>query len=438
MMDSSTVRPTKLFIGGISRRTTTKHLRDHFSACGRVLDCVAMRQPDGRPRGFGYVTLDSPAAAEYFLSQPQMIDNRYVDLKPAVPDVGAGNASVGSSLQLTSCWPSHGTHQEFPRLPAAPCIGDASPLALLTCQTQPSMLPGPPPGLLEPPLLPNPLVTGELSEPRPPVQAFDTKMPLRDVTNLLNSSSGLKLPDVLAAKPATVQPSSLTMGYTDTGNSDDGDFFVLADEEEPEQESVLSPKPSSPRSSASANDENEPDNQQLLNAAEKLPSLGSANHDTGECRQCNFFAKGRCRNGHSCTFCHFPHQRKRQSCHEKREAPSAQLASSQATVESTWNQNDSSFFCGAAAGLPPPGLSPLPMHYGSMTHPMHSSCLAPHGTNAVPLLSTQPVLQSPLVPPAQATETPEQIPQRKEVATQTPPGGLGCRLCGKDTGFKVY
>lgn len=82
--------PTKLFIGGISRHTTTKQLRDHFSAFGRVLDCVAMRQPDGRPRGFGYVTLDSPTAAERCLREPQMIDNRIVDMKAAVPE-GTGS-----------------------------------------------------------------------------------------------------------------------------------------------------------------------------------------------------------------------------------------------------------------------------------------------------------------------------------------------------------
>jgi RNA recognition motif-containing protein len=79
-------RPTKLFIGGITRNTTTKHLRDHFSQYGRVLDCVAMRQTDGRSRGFGYVTLDSTAAADRCLREPQLIDNRIVDMKPAVPE----------------------------------------------------------------------------------------------------------------------------------------------------------------------------------------------------------------------------------------------------------------------------------------------------------------------------------------------------------------
>ncbi|CAE8583119.1 unnamed protein product [Polarella glacialis] len=80
------VRPTKLFIGGITRNTTTKHLRDHFSRFGRVLDCVAMRQADGRPRGFGYVTLDSLKAARACLVDPQVVDGRVVDMKLAVPE----------------------------------------------------------------------------------------------------------------------------------------------------------------------------------------------------------------------------------------------------------------------------------------------------------------------------------------------------------------
>jgi len=95
--------PTKLFIGGISRHTTTKQLRDHFSAFGRVLDCVAMRQPDGRPRGFGYVTLDSPTAAERCLREPQLIDNRIVDMKAAVPEGSgsyAGSPSYAGSQNM--------------------------------------------------------------------------------------------------------------------------------------------------------------------------------------------------------------------------------------------------------------------------------------------------------------------------------------------------
>lgn len=83
----------KLFLGGLTRNTTTKMLREHFSTYGRILDCVAMVQPDGKPRGFGYVTLDSSAAAERVLSEPQVVDNRHLDVKLAVP--GANQLTTG-------------------------------------------------------------------------------------------------------------------------------------------------------------------------------------------------------------------------------------------------------------------------------------------------------------------------------------------------------
>lgn len=118
-------RPTKLFIGGIKRHTTTKQLREHFAKYGRVLDCVAMREADGRPRGFGYVTLDSPTAAENCLCEPQVIDDRVVDMKLAVPEGSTHaatsqiapleitahkiNSSIGASPMLVpppSAWPN--------------------------------------------------------------------------------------------------------------------------------------------------------------------------------------------------------------------------------------------------------------------------------------------------------------------------------------------
>jgi len=53
--------------------------------------------------------------------------------------------------------------------------------------------------------------------------------------------------------------------------------------------------------------------------AQDLPSIGSAGHAAGECRRCNFFAKGRCQNGYDCEFCHFPHERQKLTRQEKRE-----------------------------------------------------------------------------------------------------------------------
>jgi len=94
-VDLRKVRPIKLFLGGLTRNTTTKQLRDHFMQYGRVLDCVAMRQPDGRARGFGYVTLDSPGAADRCLAEPQVIDSRVIDVKRAVPGTLSASSPVG-------------------------------------------------------------------------------------------------------------------------------------------------------------------------------------------------------------------------------------------------------------------------------------------------------------------------------------------------------
>eukprot|EP00435_Cladocopium_sp_Y103_P075102 s182_g54.t1 len=58
-----------------------------------------MRQPDGRPRGFGYVTLDSPQAAELCLAQPQVIDGRVVDMKRAVPEGDMDSAPTTRPLR---------------------------------------------------------------------------------------------------------------------------------------------------------------------------------------------------------------------------------------------------------------------------------------------------------------------------------------------------
>lgn len=90
-------RPVKLFVGGLTRNTTTKLLREHFGKYGRILDCVAMCQADGKPRGFGYVTLDSPTAADHCLAEPQVIDGRVVDMKRAVPAHGkAGSCGTAA------------------------------------------------------------------------------------------------------------------------------------------------------------------------------------------------------------------------------------------------------------------------------------------------------------------------------------------------------
>jgi len=109
---------------------------------------------------------------------------------------------------------------------------------------------------------------------------------------------------------------------------------------------------------------------------EGLPSLGSAKHASGDCRRCNFFTKGRCQNGLDCPFCHLPHERRKLSRQEKRDARAARQSGKQEDGEDEQNaqtDSDAGEECdpkGAAdppqaagpASLLPPGLSvPLPV-----------------------------------------------------------------------------
>jgi hypothetical protein len=60
-------------------------------------------------------------------------------------------------------------------------------------------------------------------------------------------------------------------------------------------------------STASKEEEQALASQLCQTTTEGLPSKGSVLHASGECRRCNFFAKGCCTKGNDCCFCHFPH-----------------------------------------------------------------------------------------------------------------------------------
>ena len=56
---------TKLFVGNLSYQTTENDLQDLFSAHGSVTEVnLMMDRATGRPRGFGFVTMATPEAAE--------------------------------------------------------------------------------------------------------------------------------------------------------------------------------------------------------------------------------------------------------------------------------------------------------------------------------------------------------------------------------------
>uniref|UniRef100_A0A8D2IHA9 RRM domain-containing protein n=1 Tax=Urocitellus parryii TaxID=9999 RepID=A0A8D2IHA9_UROPR len=49
----------KLFIGGLSFKTTEESLRNYFEQWGKLTDCVIITdRQSGKKRGFGFVTFD--------------------------------------------------------------------------------------------------------------------------------------------------------------------------------------------------------------------------------------------------------------------------------------------------------------------------------------------------------------------------------------------
>lgn len=300
----SEVRPTKLFLGGISQNTTTKDLRTHFSQYGRVLDCVAMRHEDGRSRSFGYVTLDSLEAAKKCIVTAQKVDGRVIDVKLAVPERTSKEKTPPNSLNSTK-----GKRRQATKDVAEEEIitTDCSSFVIIEDQedvlsgntdsdsasdsgdgyegeaedgiSQRLLSIGAPPGLSLP-------LTG-LPTTRPPPPGFAARPP----------PPGFAPPPppcaiaALLSKAAAEDASDETSTAAPSSNSTPDTVFVNCADE-------------------SDGDESE---------EQVLPSLGSALHAAGQCRPCNFFGKGRCENGKACEFCHVPHQKRKPTRQEKRD-----------------------------------------------------------------------------------------------------------------------
>ncbi|CAE8617684.1 unnamed protein product [Polarella glacialis] len=92
--------PRKIFVGGLAHKTTTQFLRDYFAKYGTIVDAVVLRWPDGRSRGFGYVTFADTAGAFAALQEQHQVGGRQVDVKRAVP--GTNKLFVGGLPQNTS------------------------------------------------------------------------------------------------------------------------------------------------------------------------------------------------------------------------------------------------------------------------------------------------------------------------------------------------
>lgn len=66
-----------LFVGGISYNSTEDALAEHFSQAGGVVSAkIIMDKMTGRSKGFGFVEMESPEAAQTAI---EMLNNKELD-----------------------------------------------------------------------------------------------------------------------------------------------------------------------------------------------------------------------------------------------------------------------------------------------------------------------------------------------------------------------
>ena len=54
----------KIFVGGLDQNTVEATIKQYFGHWGPVTECTVRRQPDGKSRGFGFVTFGSKSVME--------------------------------------------------------------------------------------------------------------------------------------------------------------------------------------------------------------------------------------------------------------------------------------------------------------------------------------------------------------------------------------
>ncbi|CAF3968941.1 unnamed protein product, partial [Rotaria magnacalcarata] len=85
----------KLFIGGLSFKTTDDTLKDYARKFGEISDCLVMKDHNGQSKCFGFVTFTDSAIVDEFMKQrPHAIDGRQIDPKRAMPREEANNDDI--------------------------------------------------------------------------------------------------------------------------------------------------------------------------------------------------------------------------------------------------------------------------------------------------------------------------------------------------------
>ena len=89
---------TRLYVGNLSFNTTGDTVREHFEAVGTVTDVhLVMDRDTGRPRGFAFVTMGSPADATKAISEMngKTVDGRPLRVNEAEERPGRGGGGGG-------------------------------------------------------------------------------------------------------------------------------------------------------------------------------------------------------------------------------------------------------------------------------------------------------------------------------------------------------
>jgi cold-inducible RNA-binding protein len=96
---------TKLFVGNLSFNTTENDLQDAFAAYGTVVETnLMMDRATGRPRGFGFVTMDSPEAAQAAIEglNGSAVDGRNLTVNEARPKTDRPSGGSGQGREYAS------------------------------------------------------------------------------------------------------------------------------------------------------------------------------------------------------------------------------------------------------------------------------------------------------------------------------------------------
>jgi len=102
----------KLFVGGLTSRTTVDTLREFYGKFGTIADSIIIQDPATKAsRGFGFVTFSSKSEIDNAMNnRPHVIDEKVVDAKRAVPRDNStpGTPSISTPrLFVSGVQPSH-------------------------------------------------------------------------------------------------------------------------------------------------------------------------------------------------------------------------------------------------------------------------------------------------------------------------------------------